>query len=119
MLDAVVCRIEMSFVSDNVVKHIKDMPGLKNPFAKRKRGNRLMLGVAKSVGEEGMDSEPALVKAIEAVCGDNNYKFRRDGCLFLKEYFQCNKVNILASPRFRDTYFPLLIDLINDEDLHI
>ena len=45
-------------MSENVVKVIKDMPGLKNPFGKRKRGNRLVLGVAKSVGEDGMDAEP-------------------------------------------------------------
>ncbi len=74
VLDAVVSRIEMPFISTNVVKLIKDMPGLKNPLRKRKRGFRLMLGVAKSVGEDGMDAEPALVKAIEAICSDNNYK---------------------------------------------
>ena len=119
VLEAVVSRIEIQFVSTNVVKLIKDMPGLKNPFAKRKRGNRLMLGVAKSVGEDGMDAEPALVKAIEAVCSDNNYKFRRDGVIFLKEYFQCNKAKIIKSPRFREVYLPQLIDLINDEDMHI
>lgn len=47
MLEAVVCRVEIKFVAENVTKIIKDIPGLKHPFAKRKRGNRLVFGVAK------------------------------------------------------------------------
>ena len=55
VLEAVVSRVELQSVSEFVVKEIKDMPGLKNPFAKRKRGTKLILSVAKSVGEEGLD----------------------------------------------------------------
>ena len=58
VLEAVVSRVDISFVSQAVVQEIKDMPGLKNPFARRKRGTKLILGVAKNVGEEGMDHEP-------------------------------------------------------------
>ena len=71
------------------------MPGLKNPFARRKRGTKLILGVAKHVGEEGMDYDATLMKIVRQICGDNNYKFRRDGVIFLKEYFQMNKEKLL------------------------
>ena len=59
------------------------------------------------------------MKIIRQICGDNNYKFRRDGVIFLKEYFQMNKDKILKSERFEFDYFPLLCELINDEDLFI
>ena len=106
-------------MSEAVVSQIKDLPGLKNTFARRKRGTKLILGVAKHVGEEGMDAEPVFMKIIRQICGDNNYKFRRDGVIFLKEYFQMNKDKILKSERFEFDYFPLLCELINDEDLFI
>ena len=31
MLETVVSRVDMKYVSDNVIKVIKDIPGLKNP----------------------------------------------------------------------------------------
>lgn len=43
--------VEINFVIENVVNKIREMPGLKNTFAKRKLGNRLVLGIAKSIGE--------------------------------------------------------------------
>ena len=44
---------------------------------------------------------------------------RRDGVIFLKEYFQYDRDKILAHERFQDIYLPELIDFLNDEDLHI
>jgi hypothetical protein len=64
VLEAVVSRVELASVSEYVVKEIKDMPGLKNSFAKRKRGTKLILMVAQNVGEEGMEFEPLLMKII-------------------------------------------------------
>ena len=58
-------------------------------------------------------------KIIRAVCADNNYKFRRDGVLFFKDYLKDNKSQIIKGPHFRDDYLPLLRDLINDEDTFI
>jgi hypothetical protein len=116
VLTAVVSRVDLQCVSDYAVKEIKDMPGLKNTFAKRKRGTKLILLVAGNVGEQGLDFDPTLMKIIRQICGDNNYKFRRDGVLFLKDYFTANKMKILKSERFRYDYLPLLRELINDED---
>ena len=44
---------------------------------------------------------------------------RRDGVIFLKEYFQYDRINIIKHERFQDIYLPELIDFLNDEDLHI
>lgn len=48
----------MKFITENVINVIKDIPSLKNPFAKRKRGNRLVFAVAKNLGEDAFDKDP-------------------------------------------------------------
>ena len=53
------------------------------------------------------------------ICQDNNYKIRRDGVIFLKEYFKYDRKRIVEHDRFKDVYLPELIDFLNDEDLHI
>lgn len=55
------------------------MPGLKNPFVKRKRGNRLITSLALKIGESGFDKEPLIIKLSLGICNDNNYKIRMDG----------------------------------------
>lgn len=76
--------------------------------------------VCKSIGETGFDKEGSIIKLAMNVCDDNNYKIRRDGAIFLKEYFRDgDKQVIVKSHRFKDTYLMHLNDLINDEDLHI
>ncbi len=50
------------------------------------------------------------------ICQDNNYKIRRDGVIFLKEYFKYDKERIVKHARFKDVYLPELIDFLNDED---
>ena len=109
----------MKFMSENVMNILKDLPGLKHPFPKRKRGNRLVFCVIKNVGEEGFNKEPLFNKLLMSICGDNNYKIRRDGCIFLKEYFKMHRDKIITTDRFRDVYLPLLVDLLKDEDMHI
>ena len=54
VLESVVGKCESKFVAENATKLIKDIPSLKHPFPKRKRGNRLIFAVAKNVGEEGI-----------------------------------------------------------------
>ena len=53
------------------------------------------------------------------ICQDNNYKIRRDGVIFLKEYFKFDKKRIVEHDRFKEVYLPELVDFLNDEDLHI
>jgi hypothetical protein len=87
VLEAVVGKVEPKFVSENVISIIKDIPSLKNPFAKRKRGNRILLSCAKNLGESVFDKDPNIMKLVLSICHDNNYKIRKDGVIFLKEYF--------------------------------
>ena len=119
VLESVVSKVDVKFVSENVMNVLKDIPGLKHPFPKRKRGNRLVFCVAKNVGEIGFDKEPLFHKLLMSICGDNNYKIRRDGCIFFIEYFKMRREEIIAGERFREVYLPTLIDFLNDEDLHI
>ena len=53
------------------------------------------------------------------ICSDNNYKIRRDGVLFFKEYFKTHTESIIKGERFKETYLPTLLDFINDEDIEI
>ena len=68
VLETVVSRLEIKFVAESVTKPLKDMPGLKHPFAKRKRGNRLVFSVAKNIGEDGIDKDPLMLKLIMSIC---------------------------------------------------
>ena len=86
---------------------------------KRKRGIRLVFSTAKGLGEIGLENEPTLWRLVKSICADNNYKIRRDGVIFLKEYFKQSKDQIIVSGRFREEYVPTLFDLINDEDIYI
>jgi hypothetical protein len=104
VLETVVSRVEIKFVSESVMSVLKDIPGLKHPFPKRKRGNRLVFSVIKNCGEEGFNKDPIFNKLLMSICGDNNYKIRRDGCVFLKEYFKMHREEILKSDRFKDVY---------------
>lgn len=83
VLETVVSRLDIKFISEHVTKVIKDIPGLKHPLPKRKRGNRLVFSVAKSIGEEGIDKDPLMLKLIMSICDDNNHRIRKDGCIFL------------------------------------
>ena len=87
MLETVVGHLDCKFVAENATKLVKDMPSLKHPYPKRKRGNRLIFSIAKNVGEAGINEDPQLLRSINQICSDNNYKIRRDGVLFFKEYF--------------------------------
>ena len=109
-------RLDSKFVAENVTKAIKDIPGLKHPLPKRKRGNRLVFSVAKNIGEDGLDKDPLLLKLINGICDDNNHRIRKDGCIFLKEYFKQDKEKIIKNERFKETYLPILIEFLNDED---
>lgn len=79
-------KVELDFALKQIFPIIIELPSLKNPFAKRKRGNKLAISFARQVGERGFDSEPNVLKIILGICQDNNYKIRMDGVLFLKEY---------------------------------
>ena len=57
-----------------------------------------------------------MLKLIMSICDDNNHRIRKDGCVFLKEYFKIDKETIVNHPRFQDSYLPLLMDFLNDED---
>lgn len=57
VLESVVGKVDSKFVAENATKMIKDIPSLKNPFPKRKLGNRLIFAVAKNVGEEGIGDD--------------------------------------------------------------
>jgi hypothetical protein len=97
VLETCVNRVESNFLNESVIEVIKNIPSLKNPLPKRKLGNRLVFAVAKNVGEEGLDKNPNIMKL---VMHDNNYKIRRDGVIFLRDYIKANKEEVIKSERF-------------------
>ncbi|MGB1508117.1 MAG: hypothetical protein ACPG9L_05415 [Crocinitomicaceae bacterium] len=58
VLETVVGLLDCKFVAENATKLVKDMPSLKHPYPKRKRGNRLIFSIAKNVGEAGIHEDP-------------------------------------------------------------
>jgi hypothetical protein len=51
----IVAKVDLDYVLINSLPKIIEIPSLKNPFAKRKRGNRLITSLAKQIGEKGFD----------------------------------------------------------------
>lgn len=119
VLETCVSRVDSKFINDSIIEVIKNVAALKNPLPKRKLGNRLIFAVAKNVGEEGLDKNPTIMKLVSQVMHDNNYKIRRDGVIFLRDYMKANKKEIVESERFKEVYLEELIDFLNDEDIHI
>lgn len=117
VFDVLVEKVEMDFALKQIFPIIMELPILKNPFPKRKRGNKLVSSFARQVGEEGFDKEPMVLKLIFGICHDNNYKIRTDGVLFLKQYLKNEKVK--SHPRLKEQYIPEVIDLLNDEEAYI
>jgi hypothetical protein len=81
-------KVELEYVFKQILPIIQELTVLKNQFLKRKKGIRLLTSLAKSIGEQGFEKEPLILKMIAQICHDNNYKIRMDGALFYKEYLQ-------------------------------
>ncbi len=95
VLETVVKGLQMEFVMEHVIKQIKDVPSSKNQLPKRQLGNKLIFGVARSLGEEGFEKDPCLNKVVMNICTDTNHHIRRDGVIFLKEYLKANRDQIV------------------------
>lgn len=119
VLEAVVAKVPTSVVSEEVVAPITELLAHKNPFARRKLGNRMLFSVAKHTGEPFFDTDPQTLKLVLGVCRDGNYKIRRDGVVFFREYFEHDRKQIVEHYRFREVYLPELMEFLNDEDSHI
>lgn len=109
--------MDLDFALKQIFPEIMEIPSLKNPFPKRKRGNRLALSFARQVGEAGFDKEPMVLKLVFGIMNDNNYKIRMDGMLFLKDYLRLGSVH--AHSRFQKAYLPELLELLKDEEAYI
>jgi hypothetical protein len=114
-----VAETDLSFSLKTVFPLFSEMPQLKNPLPKRKKGNRLVMSFAKQIGELGFDKEPAVLKLVQAICHDNNYKIRMDGVGFFKDYLKEPSPAILAHPRFKSVYISELLELLQDEEAYI
>ena len=99
-------------MAEHVTKIIKEIPGLKHPFVKRKRGNRFIFGVALQVGESGFDGDKELLRSVQSICSDNNYKIRKDSCINFKEYFNKEPDSIIKNSPFRDIYYTSLVECL-------
>ncbi len=120
MFDVIVAETDISYVLKQIFPVFMDMPSLKNPVPKRKKGNRLLISFAKQIGEEGFDKEPAVLKLVQGICHDNNYKIRLDGALFFKDYLLGEqKLKIVSHPRFKAIYLSEVLELLNDEEAYI
>jgi hypothetical protein len=116
----IVAFTDVQYSLKTIFPFFMDMPSLKNPLPKRKKGNRLLISFAKQIGEPGFDKEPSVLKLVQGICHDNNYKIRMDGVLFFKDYLLGEKrASIVAHPRFKAIYLSELLELLNDEEAYI
>mmetsp|Transcript_30627 Transcript_30627/g.30098 ORF Transcript_30627/g.30098 Transcript_30627/m.30098 type:complete len:123 (-) Transcript_30627:1408-1776(-) len=78
----------MEFIKTNVIKRISDLPLMKLPFQWRIVGFEMFCGLAEAKGEEGFKAEPSILRNINNMCSDTNWKIRMKGAIFLYEYLQ-------------------------------
>jgi hypothetical protein len=115
----VVGRTDILYVQQVAVKPIADMMGSKNPLPRRKLGNRLVVEMAKAIGEEGMDEEPRVMQLIQSMCYDTNYKIRLDGAEFFKDYITANFAKLMECDQWEDVYLAELFELLGDEESYV
>lgn len=119
VFEVAVGETELTFSLKTIFPLFAEMPQLKNPLPKRKKGNRLVMSFAKQIGEAGFDKEPAVLKLVQAICHDNNYKIRMDGVAFFKEYLREPSPGVVGHPRFKEVYLSELLELLQDEEAYI
>lgn len=115
----VVGKVDYEYMQEVALKPICEMPSTKNQFPMRKKGNRLFLGMADSLGEEGIDVFSVVESILTSICTDTNFKIRLDGAIFLKEYITKNKAKLIGTERFNEFYLPELYELCNDEESYV
>lgn len=86
IMQAICPFVKPSVISVEVVPKLKEFLNSQQAHEKRKLGNQILFSIAKGLGEDGLDDEGSMMNMILAVCEDNNYKLRRDGAIFFKEY---------------------------------
>lgn len=64
LFDNMIDKFDLDYVITIAFPIIMELPALKNPFPKRKKGNRLAVSFARQVGEIGFDKEPNVLRLI-------------------------------------------------------
>ena len=86
VFDHVIGQVAFEYTSMVAVNPILEMIDRKNSIPKRKKGNKLLMSLARNCGEEAFDEEGQILRKIVATCGDTNYEIRLDGVIFLRDY---------------------------------
>jgi hypothetical protein len=107
--------VSVDYLQSSCIDIIADYPNPKNPFLKRKLGNRLFSGIGKNIGEKSLNEVPIVVRMLSDICQDMSYKIRMDGVLWLKEYLLEHHETLRSTPRFEETYLSEIQELLNDE----
>jgi hypothetical protein len=56
--------LQIDFILKEIFPIVSDMTALKNPLPKRQKGNRLLIIMAKKLGETGFDKESMIIKLV-------------------------------------------------------
>ncbi len=95
------------------------MPGAKNPVQKRQLGNRLIVAMAKNIGEEAQEDEPLIGRMISSMCLNTDYLVRHEAAIFFKDYFEENAQKLIGTERLQDYYLPEIYELLVDEESYV
>ena len=100
-----------------MVPFIQELLQNKSPIEHRKVGIKILFSICSSIGEQGLDQEQTYVNMMKSVFIETNYKLRRDGIIFMQDYFKNQDVAVLVeSDRFKNLYLPELLGYLEDED---
>lgn len=109
--------MDFEYTSEVAVDPILEMIDRKNSIPKRKKGNKLLMSLARNCGEEAFDEEDQILRKIVATCGDTNYDIRLDGVIFLRDYLSKQAEKLKQGSRLESVYLPELYELLHDEEI--
>ena len=112
-------QVDFAYVQLVALKEIGELTDRKSKYERRKLGNRLVVEMAKAIGEEGMDEEPRVMQLIQSMCYDTNYKIRLDGAEFFKDYITANFAKLMESDQWDNVYLAELFELLGDEETYV
>jgi hypothetical protein len=117
VLGNVCTRVPFEDQERELVPFFQELLNNTSPIEHRKVGNKILFCVCQNIGEKGLDKCPSYVKLMRAVFIEGNYKLRRDGIIFLQNYFKNNNLaELTESDRYENVYLPELLGYLEDED---
>lgn len=80
--------LQIEYLRYTVIKRIQDLPSLKQTLPWRRVGFSMFWSLIMAKGEELLKDEPLAMKMVLSMCGDNNWRIRKEAAKYLAEFLK-------------------------------